>query len=235
MPGETSQESGRAYVFVFGGCLERAIKGFKQVFDVYSSPEKLEFTGFTGAPYSFDLSGVYEGAEVFIESKGYQDGGGLLESYKEFLAKAYCTTVQISRHRRDRFWFVTNVPFGSSVGRKLWDWQFVGEALRDRKSPGLANLLGNITVDDNHVRSLASRIAVGIFTDSFIKLMGTLYRFRPGDTLWSVTKLIHGGRIPTAQFEPIITRVRQMNNIPDPNRIRSGQQVNMPWLGISGD
>jgi hypothetical protein len=65
--------------------------------------------------------------------------------------------------------------------------------------------------------------------------MGTLYRFRPGDTLWSVTKLIHGGRIPTAQFEPIITHVRQMNNIPDPNKIRSGQQVNMPWLGISGD
>src|ERR1700761_5474565 len=131
MPGESSQESGRAYVFVFAGCLERTVKGFKQLFDVYSSPEKLEFTGFTGNSYSFDLSGVYESTEVFVESKGYKDGGGLLESYKEFLAKAYCTSVQLSRHRRDRFWFVTNVPFGTSIGRNLCDWRFIGDSLRD--------------------------------------------------------------------------------------------------------
>lgn len=66
MPGEVSQEAGRAYVYVFGGCLERAIKGFRQAFNVYLNPEKVTFTGFSGASYSFDLSGIYEGAEVTV-------------------------------------------------------------------------------------------------------------------------------------------------------------------------
>ena len=52
MPGEVSQESGRAYVYVFGGCLERAIKGFRQIFNGYENPEKVAFTGLSGTEYS---------------------------------------------------------------------------------------------------------------------------------------------------------------------------------------
>jgi len=232
MPGEVSQEKGRAYVYVFGGCLERAIKGFRQVFTVYTNPEKLTFTGFSGAEYSFDLSGIYEAAEVFVESKGYQDGSGILDGYKEFLAKAYCTAVQMARHRRDHFWFVTNVPFGSSIGHRLWSAEFIAESLRASRPPKAATIMGGATIDDGHVRSLSQRIAVGIFTDSFVKVMGTLYRFQPGDTLWSATKLIHGGRIPLPQFEPIMAKVQYMNDNQDPNRIRSGQRLHLPWFGI---
>ncbi len=232
MPGEVSQETGRAYVYVFGGCLERAVKGFQQVFNVYQNPEKLTFAGFSGAEYSFDLSGLYEGAEVFVESKGYRDGSGILDGYKEFLAKAYCTSVQNMRHRNDHFWFVTNVSFGSSIGRRLWSPEFIADSLGGSKSPKAAMIIGSAPIDEGHVRSLSQRIAIGIFTDSFIKVMGVLYHFQPGDTLWSATKLIHGGRMPLPYFDPIVTSVQRMNNNQDPNRIRYGQRLHLPWFGI---
>lgn len=232
MPGEISQEIGRAYVYIFSGCLERAVKGFKPTFDVYTHPEKLTFTGFSGTSYSFDISGLNEGREVFIESKGYQDASGILDAYKDFLAKAYCTSVQMARHRNDYFWFVTNVPFGSSFGRRLSSPDFIYDALHDKKDAAAGAFIGAAKVDKSHAVSLSERIAVGIFTDSFIRVMGTLYRFRPGDTLWSVTKLIHGGRIPLLRFEPIATMVKYMNNLQDSNHIRSGQRLHLPWFGI---
>ena len=92
--------------------------------------------------------------------------------------------------------------------------------------------MAGASVDEGHVRSLSRRIAVAIFTDSFVRVMGTLYRFRPGDTLWSATKLIHGGLIPLPQFEPIVANVKYMNNLDDPNRIRSGQRLHLPWFGM---
>jgi hypothetical protein len=233
MPGEISHEIGRAYVFVLCGCLQRAVKDFTPLFDVYSAPEKLSFKGLSGSDYSFDLSGHIHATEVFIESKGYKDGNSLLDAYREFLAKAYCTTVQFSRHQRDQFWFATNVPFGTSIGRKLVDSQFVSDSLRSSKSPGAAAILGDAAIDDGHVRSLASRLAIGIFTDSFIKVMGTLYRFRPGDNLWNATKLLHGGRMPVSHYDSVVEQVVRMNNLRDPNHIRSGQRLHLPWYGIS--
>jgi hypothetical protein len=233
MPGETSQEAGRSYVFVFGGCLERTIKRFSLSFDVYNAPDKVSFHGLSdGTEYSFDLSGTYEGSEVFVECKGYNDGANLLDEYREFLAKAYCTSIQYQRHRKDLFWFVTNVPFGTSFGRGLWSLEFISEALRSRQTLESKRILGGAEIDAAHVRSLADRVAVGIFTDSFIKVMGTQYRFRPGDTLWSVTKLLHGGRMPLPHFGPIELRVQDMNNLSSPNLIRSGKRIQMPWFGI---
>lgn len=199
---------------------------------MYAQPEKVTFTGFSGASYSFDISGLNEGREVFVESKGYRDASGILDAYKEFLAKAYCASVQIARHRDDHFWFVTNVPFGSSFGRRLWSPEFVSEALRSTRPPAAAAIIGGATIDESQVRSLSRRIAVAIFTDSFVRVMGTLYRFRRGDTLWSATKLIHGGLIPLPHFEPIVTKVKHMNNLQDPNRIRSGQRLHLPWFGM---
>lgn len=210
------------------------MRDFKPVFDVYSSPEKLDFVGFSGQHYSFDLSGYRNGAEIFVESKGYKSGESLLEPYREFLARAYCTSVQFSRHRADHFWFVTNVPFGSSIGRRLVEPDFVSDTLRKERSPAVTAILGDAVIDDGHVRSLAARLAVGIFTDSFIKVMGTLYRFGPGDNLWAVTKLLHGGRIPVTQFDAVVAQTVAMNNLRDPNKIRAGQRLHLPWFGIPG-
>jgi hypothetical protein len=113
------------------------------------------------------------------------------------------------------------------------DSEFVGNSLRSDKSPGGAAILGNAVIDDGHVRSLASRLAIGIFTDSFIKVMGTLYQFRPGESLWSATKLLHGGRIPLPQFDPVVARIVSMNDLRNPDHIRSGQRLHLPWFGIS--
>ncbi|MBI5093617.1 MAG: hypothetical protein HZB26_14380 [Candidatus Hydrogenedentes bacterium] len=235
MPGEVSHEIGRAYVYVLGGCLERAAKGFRQLFDVYTNPEKLAFSGFSGTRYSFDLSGMYDAtSEVLIESKGYKDGSGLVDAYREFLAKAYSTFVQVERHRNDLFWFVTNVSFGSSIGRRLSSRGFMSETLRDQKLAKVASIIGDHEVDEGHVRSLSDRVAIAIFTDSFIKVMGIQYCFRPGDNLYNVMKLIHGGRIPLTFYDPIKTQVRQMNNeIKDVNLIRSGKRLHLPWYGFA--
>lgn len=236
MPGEISQEAGRSYVYVFGGCLERAVTGFKTTFDVYTSPDKLTFKGFSGMQYSFDLSGVYNNdVEVFVECKGYRDGSGLLDGYREFLLKAYCTSVQAVRHQRDLFWFVTNVSFGSSLGRCLCTPDFIGKTLSISKPPQAEKIIGDAPIDDDHIRSLSQRIAIAIFTDSFIKVMGTLYRFRTGDNLWSAIKLIHGGQIPLSHFEPIVAKVQCMNDLHNPDHIRSGQQLHLPWYGIQND
>lgn len=233
MPGELSQEIGRAYVFVLSGCLQRAVKDFKPAFDVYTAPDKLSFAGLSGAEYSFDLSGYYLGTEVWVESKGYRNGDALLDAYREFLAKAYCTSVQFARHRRDLFWFVTNVPFGTSLGRKLVTADFVCESLRSAKPQRATTILGNAPIDEAHVRSLVPRIAIGIFTDSFIKVMGTSYRFRPGDNLWNVIRLLHGGRVPGWEFGSIAAQVANMNGLRSPDLIRSGQRLHLPWFGIS--
>lgn len=208
------------------------MRTFRQTFDVYTSPDKLSFTGFSGAQYSFDLSGVCEGVEAFVECKGYRDATGILDGYREFLAKAYCTSVQATRHRCDLFWFATSVPFGSSFGRRLCSAEFIRESLTTAKPERAAALLGGAQIDVGHINSLSRRIAVAIFTDSFVRVMGTLYRFRPGETLWSAVKLIHGGRIPLPQFEPIVANVSYMNNLTDPNRIRAGQRLHLPWFGI---
>lgn len=170
--------------------------------------------------------------EAFVECKGYRDGSGLLDAYREFLAKAYCTSVQAVRHQADHFWFATNVSFGSSLGRWLCSPDFVQESLSSSKPAAAAAILSGAQIDGGHVRSLSRRIAIAIFTDSFIRVMGTWYRFRPGDTLWSAVKLIHGGRIPLPQFEPIVASVRYLNDLSDPNRIRAGQRLHLPWFGI---
>ena len=219
-------------MFVLCGCLQRAVKDFTPTFDVYRTPDKLSFHGFSGDPYSFDVSGYIPGAEVFIESKGYKDGSALLAAYRAFLAKAYCTSVQSIRHRRDHFWFVTNVPFASSIGRRLTDFQFVSASLREDRSTEVAGVLGNAPIDDGHLHTLVPRLAVGIFTDSFIKVMGTSYKFLAGDTLWDATKLLHGGHIPLPRFDTVVQQVVTMNNLKDPNKLRSGQRLHMPWFGI---
>jgi hypothetical protein len=233
MPGESSHEIGRAYVHVFAGCLERILEGFQCIFNVYGNPDKLEFHGISGAPFSFDMLGLFiDRAEVFIESKAYNVGSGLLDDYRTFLAKAYSARVLHPRYRNDFFWFVTNVPFGSSEGRQLWSADFISKALRGSKSKDGALLLGEAPIDEQHVRALSEQITVAILTDSFIKVAGVSYRMRQGENLWKVIKLIHGGVMPQLRYAPIVEAVQRMNHLSDPNRIRSGEPLHLPWFGM---
>jgi hypothetical protein len=235
-PGERQQEIGRAYLHVLLGCLERSVRHFEALFDVLSTPDKLLFTGLSGEAFSFDAIGRFNHplllAEVFVESKGYAEGGGLYDQYKEFLAKAYSVSVSFNRHKRDLFWFVTNVPFAVSVGAKLTSPEVVETVLTAERNERVQRILGGAPIDKAQVRSLAKRLGVCIFTDSFIRWMGISYKARAGDTVWSITKLIHAGRVPTTTFNEVTALVGRLNNLQDVNKIRSGQRLHLPWYGM---
>jgi len=230
LPGEIPQAIGRAYVKVLAGCAERSVRHFRQLYDLENEPDKLTFSGPLGQSYSFDTGGWYNppdgGREVFIESKGHKNGSKVFEGYKEFLARAYLTSVLNNRHRKDLFWYLTNVPFASSVGRDLTSATYIKAALS-----GVA-LLGSIVIDDDHIERLSELVSVGIFTDSFIRVMGITHFVRPRETVWSIIKLIHGDSMPRNFFAPIQGEVAYLNDLDDPNKIKSGQRLHIPWHGI---
>jgi hypothetical protein len=226
--GEVNQEIGHAYVQVFGGCLERAIRPFVRHGDVYTSPHKLTFPGPNGKEFSFDIHGGFHYDEVFIESKGYTTGANLLDAYKAFVAKAYATTTQFARHGSDHFWFVSNVPFGCQQGRNLVSTPFLIDAL---KSEPARSILGDAPIDQEHVRRLSERVAAMILTDRFIRSVGVAYLVRPGDTLWAILKSFHGGRVP-GSFGTIAAQIAAENNLSSPDVIKAGKKIVMPWYGI---
>lgn len=219
------------------GCLERTIKQFKQTFFVYDAPKKLTFNGTSKATFSFDATGVFSHpenkCEAWIEAKGHKDGTKVYDGYKDFLAKSYVTTVLNARNSGDLFWFVTNVSFGTTIGRNLTSPEFIQKVLTTERNSATEDIIGSLPIDPDHVKGLASRVAVGIFTDSYIRVMGVSYLVQPGDNVWKITKILHGNRLP--QFAPIPDLVAQLNNLKDPNKIRSGSRLHIPWYGIRWD
>lgn len=209
---------------------------FSRSFDVLTAPEKLTFSSPTGAGFSFDALGQYNHPlyfhEVLLESKGHKDGAKVLDGYKEFLAKAYVTTLNYSRHKSDFFWFVTNVPFGCTTGRKLTSLQFVQSTLCDQSNQRISSILGGTHIDPLYVQNLCSRLCVSVFTDSFVRMMGISYLVSPGENVWTIVKAIHGGRIPSPTFEPIADLVARINDLEDVSKIKSGKRLRMPWYGI---
>lgn len=239
IPGEIPQAIGRAYVQALVGCMELAVGYFRRTFEVESTPDKLMFSGPTDSTFSFDVSGIYahpySKCEVFIESKGHKDGSKVFEGYKEFLAKAYITTVLYSRHRNDLFWFLTNVPFGSSIGRSLTSPYYIQSVLSEEKDEKISSILGSIPLDLEHIISLSGRLSVCIFTDSFIRIMGVSYPVKPGENILSILKILHGGRIPSTDFTSIVQLIVEQNRLGNPNKILAGKRLLIPWYGIKWD
>lgn len=239
MPGEVPQEVGRAYVKVLVGCLEITVRGFRREFEVYTAPEKLTFQSPSGESYSFDVLGRFRrqpyDCEVLIESKGYKDGGNLLVVYEDFLAKSYVTSLHVSRHRNDSFWFVTNVPFGSSIGRKLTSPKFIEDRLTRGRTGRLGSILGEVSIDTYNIASLSQRISVCILTESYIQRTGVYYPVEQDDNVWDIVKLLHAGKIPTPYFRPIEEAVAKLNKLSDPNLIVPGRRLCFPWYGIEWD
>jgi len=215
------------------------VRSFRRTFEVQITPDKLMFSGPTGVSFSFDVSGTFHHpahtSEVFIESKGHKDGSRLLEGYKEFLAKSYATSVSYSRHKRDLFWFLTNVPFGSTFGRNLTSAQYIYSWLTSERNEKVESLLGSSPVDFDHVTSLAKRASVCVFTDSFIRVAGISYPVKHGDSIWSITQLLHGGRIPFGDFYPIKNIVAELNKLDNPDKILAGKRLHIPWYGLEWD
>jgi hypothetical protein len=229
------QAIGQAYQYVFIGALETSIRPFENKFYVHTNPEKTSFKGRGGKGYSFDFNGDYYHpwmhAEVFGECKGYTKGTNLLEEFRGFLAKAYVTSIDHERHRRDLFWFVTNVPFACSEGSGIRNYDFVSSTLRGMKGAGVKEILGAGHVDDAAVRSLVERLGVFILTDSFLKNTDISYKVMPGESLWVILKKLHGGQSPKT-FGAIANHIASKNELRSPDHITSGKRIHLPWLGI---
>jgi len=236
-PGEVTQMIGRAYQYVFIGALEGCMKGFENKFNVHTEPDKTSFTARTGKAYSFDFSGVYRRgwsyAEVLGECKGYSAGVGLLAEFRSFLAKVYVTATDNARHRNDYFWFVTNVPFACSEGSGIRNYEFVRTCLADRSRPEVREILGESHVDDGLLWPLVDRIGVFILTDSFLVNTDLLYRVNDGESIWAILKKFYGGRVPS-DFGAVAKEIALKNDLPSPDRIRSGKRIRLSWRGIRG-
>ena len=236
-PGEVNQAVGQAYQYVFIAALEANIVNFENNFHVHLEPEKTSFDSRTGKQYSFDFSGVYNQGwrrvDVFGESKGYNKARNLLAEFRAFLAKAYVTTTDYRRHKKDYFWFVTNVPFGCSEGDGIRSYEFVKDALNDRSNTQMREILGEGHVDDLLVRDLVDRLGVFILTDSYLRNTKLSYRVRPGESLWTILKRLYGGSAP-AGFRGIAEDIARQNGLESPDRIVSGRRLNLDWHGIGG-
>jgi hypothetical protein len=238
-PGETNHVVGQAYVKVLVGCLEYTVKPFQKQFDIYTNPEKLTFAkAGGGGTFSFDAMGTYihpsKNCEMFIESKGYTSGASLLSAYREFIAKAYVTKCLNLRHSNDHFCFVTNVPFGSSEGRNLTSTDFIlQKALNREADEQVKSILGEITLDRDHIESLSQKLSLCFFTDSFIRISGITYKVKEDESLWTIIEDIHAKQLPNRPFTQINSVVQAWNpQVRDPDLIVSGESLHLPWYGI---
>ena len=234
-PGEVNQRIGRAYQCVFIGALEACIRGFENKFDVHTEPEKMSFKARTGKQYSFDFSGVYnqqwQRSEVLGECKGYTKAGTLLAEFRSFLARAYVTSTDYTRHRNDHFWFVTNVPFGCSEGSGIRNYEYIYSTLSDAGNLEVKDMLGESHVDMNLIGSLAQRIGVFILTDSFLMNTDLSYKVGNGESLWTILKKFYAGHAPSG-FGYIAREIASKNNLTSPNRLVSGKRIRLTWQGI---
>lgn len=195
------------------------------------------FQGPVGDPFSFDCCGVFDhperAAEVFIELKGHRDGGKVLDGYKDFLVKAYAVSMAYSRHRNDLFWFVTNVPFGARIGKALTSPEYINSVLGEDRGQRASKILGRLSIDPEYAAHLSERVSVCVLTDSYMKIAGVSHKIKHGETIWSITKLLHGGRIPFAFFEPIKQVVAALNDLESADKIKAGKRIVMPWYGLN--
>lgn len=232
-PGEVPHLIGQAYTAVLSGCLELAVSEFERYFDARTAPSKLVIADGRESSFSFDVRGIFRPSyeqhrEVWIESKGYRSGRKLVSEFKQFLAKAYVTSVSYSQYRDDYFWFVTNVPFGSSYGIELASESFIKEALNDESQKAV---LGTLVVDNGHVRALSERISVAIFPDSFIRRMGILYHVAPGENLFDIMSYVHA-YANFASFEPQAAKIASRNRLKNVDHVEENQVLWVPWHGM---
>ena len=234
-PGEVNQAIGQAYQYVFIAALEANIANFENNFHVHLEPDKTSFKGRTGRDFSFDFSGVYNlgwrRVDVFGESKGYSKARNLLAEFRAFLAKAYVTTTDYPRQRKDYFWFVTNVPFACTEGSGVKSYEFVRATLGDRTNHQVTEIVGDGHVDDQVVRDLVNRLGVFILTDSYLRNTRLSYRVRPGESLWTILKRLHGGHAPNG-FRGIAEEIARKNGLQSPDSIPSGKRLRLDWRGM---
>lgn len=224
-------------MLAFVGCLEASIRGFRHQFLVTDNEDKVTFMPFESKPsFSFDVMGTYRtpssSTEVFLECKGYTEDSGLFVKYKRFVAQAYLTSALFARHNSDHFWFVCNVPFACSRGRKITTHSELLSILT-QPDDNVRALLGDIKIDNERVRLLPNKIAVFILTDEYMKAMGVPYTVKEGDNIESIIYDLHGHRMDFSTLSKYYSELQAANEgIKDLNHIEPGWTLKMPWFGV---
>jgi hypothetical protein len=208
---------------------------FRAIFNVLENPEKLTVKNNGGATTSFDVRGIYQRLgrrEVFLECKARTVGSDLSEAYRAFLARSYLTSL-LEEHRDDLFWFATNVPFATTIGTALVKPDYVSDQIIRYVADNPS--YGDIKPDPDLVRRLSENLSVCIFTDSQLKRMDLLHYVRDGESLWDITMMLHGFKLPLALsdiYEPYAADMAQMNRLSDANLLFPGQPIRMRWFGV---
>jgi hypothetical protein len=174
MPAEGIHEIGRRGAIEAVDLLWRILGDrIRLPFNAYDHAEKLAFDhGLPSgvAPFNFDLKGNLErsvpgrvggveAVEVFVEVKKYHEGDSLLPEFAKFLQRA-AIVASVPAHKATWFFFVSNVPFGSSKGIRLCNGEYLAECSAPWPEPLKRNL--------SH---LQDRIVVIIGTESFARLL----------------------------------------------------------------
>jgi len=173
MPAEATHELGRTGAVNANHLLWRVLgESIALPFNTYDHAAKLRFDGSACGlgTFNFDLRGHlqkirssavtgFETVEVLVEVKNYSDGNSLLGEYESFLKRA-AFTGSLPEHSDTRFIFLCNVPFGTTMGTKLCN----GEYLKERSATW-----------DTQLQPLAEairhRIVLIIATNSFNSLL----------------------------------------------------------------
>ncbi|AZH79160.1 MULTISPECIES: hypothetical protein [Microbacterium] len=159
MSAEATQEKGRRGVAHTKRWLE-ATTFVELQFNAYEDEGMCELELLSGTKV-FDMYGSMLGPNrrpVYVENKDDTNVSRLYSAYQEFLANAYSATarrIQVAKDQKAEFMWVSTHPFNQAGWGKLATPDEVKTALG--KYPGV---LGATTVDDELLRTVASRIWV---------------------------------------------------------------------------
>lgn len=159
MSAEATQEKGRRGVAHTKRWLE-ATTFVELLFNAYEDDGMCELELLSGTKV-FDMYGYMLGPDrrpVYVENKDDTNVSRLYSAYQEFLANAYSATarrIQVAKDQKAEFMWVSTHPFNQGGWGKLATSEEVKAALG--KHPGV---LGGVAIDDELLRTVASRIWV---------------------------------------------------------------------------
>ncbi|MCS5423201.1 MULTISPECIES: hypothetical protein [Psychrilyobacter] len=231
---EEQHKIGLEYVQKFGAILTANLQhsNFKVTFNAYDNPNKLKFKTETKKEISFDLQGFMKykniSRDVWIESKGYSEGSNLLNQYKNFIARSFFIWNTNERYQDDIFIFITNVPFGSTLGKKLNSKEFVKASVLEFGTEYFKDLNG-IKELEGTIYEFFKNIFPIILTDSYIELISETFKVSEGQSLWNLWRDRENKNLSWDQFEALmgILNVNKKNF----DLLRKGEVLNIP-IGI---
>lgn len=240
-PGEVAPEKGRKRAKLFAACLQQIVVGFRAEFYVNSDPHKLRFelASDDDRAFTFDVQGRLEhrgssNSEVWIEAKGYDKDSGLLGHYREFLKDVALARMYIPRFETDQFWFVSSAPFGCRDGAHLSSPQWIREALlesTEETNPTFRRDEFDALERDTEFVSLADSIRVLYVTEQLVRTTGLKLFVSKNDSIWELARELYYGELSEAELAIYSGQVAALNNLPDPNRIYPGQELDFNFRG----